>query len=297
MSTDGRYVAYLTNTQFRIRDTQLGIDIYTNLTSSAAISPDGSRLLYLSSANSLRVDQVATGSNLFSFNSSTPVQSSSQWSGDSRYVVFTGITNTSDTVTKVYVCDLTTSNITLISCNATNGGPPNAASDMPSISGDGRFITYRSYASNIVSGDANPVPKVYLYDRLAGTNAILCAAQAGSNPFPWISAPVISAGAENVAFLSVGSDLAPNDFNRVADAFAVRVLMRLQISPVVMPGATTTLAWQTVPARNYQVQYKDNLSDPLWQDLPVTISFVGNEAYVTVSADQPNRFYQVVETQ
>jgi Tol biopolymer transport system component len=303
MSADGRYVAYLTNSSYfplRIRDTQLGIDIYSNVMVFpstilyAAISPDGGRVLYLTSANSVLVDQVATGSNLFSFNSSTPVQSSSQWSGDSRYIVLVGTTNS---VNAVYLCDLAISNTTLISRNAINGGPPNAASDMPSISGDGRFITYRSYATNIVSGDANPVPKVYLFDRLAGTNAILCAAQTGSNPFPWISAPVISAGAENVAFLSAGPDLVANDFNRVADAFGVRVLMRLQISPVVMPGKTTTVAWQTVPARNYQVQYKDNLTDALWQNLPATISFVGNEAYITVPADHPNRFYQVVETQ
>jgi len=307
MSADGRYVAYSTNAQLRIHDMQLGIDIYTNppmytagIIPSAAISPDGSRVLFQTNTVSpqyVRVDQVATGANLLLFNSTTPVQGSGQWSGDSRYVVFTGVTNTSDTVNKVYLCDLVTTNFMLISRNATNGGPPNAASDMPVISGDGRFITYRSFATDIVAGDTSPVPKIYLFDRLAGTNAILCAAQTGSNPFPWISAPVISAGAENVAFLSVGSDLVTNDFNRVADAFAVRVLMRLQISPLVMPGATTTLAWQTVPARNYKVQYKNNLSDPLWQDLPAAISFVGNEGYVTVPANQPNRFYQVVETQ
>jgi hypothetical protein len=306
MSADGRYVAYGTNSQLRIHDMQLGIDIYTNppmytagIILSAAISPDGSRVLFQTNTVSpqyVRVDQVATGANLLLFNSTTPVQSSSQWSGDSRYVVFTGVTNTSDSVNKVYLCDLTTSNITLISCNTTNGGPPNAASDMPSISGDGRFVTYRSSATDIVAGDMSPVPKIYLFDRLAGTNAILCSSQTGSTPFPWISAPVISAGAENVAFLSVDPDLATNDVNRVADAFAVRVLMRLQITPVVMPGATTTVAWQTVPTRNYQVQYKNNLSDPLWQNLPATISFVGNEGYVTVPADQPNRFYQVVET-
>jgi hypothetical protein len=179
----------------------------------------------------------------------------------------------------------------------TNAGPANAASDMPSISADGRFITFRSSATDIVAGDTNPVPKVYLFDRVAGTNAILCAAQTGSTPFPWISAPVISAGAENVAFLSVGPDLATNDINRVADAFAVRVLIRIQIAPVVMPGKTTTLAWQTVPLRNYQVQFKDNLTDVQWQNLPATISFVGNEGSVTVPADQPNRFYQVVEAQ
>jgi hypothetical protein len=307
MSADGRYVAYMTNTQMRISDTQLGTDIYTNLmfttAASAAISPDGGRVLYQTTANStwypnsVLADQVATGSNLFTLNNTTPIQSSGQWSGDGRYVVLAGVTNTSDTVSKVYLCDLTTSQITLVSCNVTNAGPANAASDMPSISADGRFITFRSSATDIVAGDTNPVPKVYLFDRVAGTNAILCAAQTGSTPFPWISAPVISAGAENVAFLSVGPDLATNDINRVADAFAVRVLIRIQIAPVVMPGKTTTLAWQTVPLRNYQVQFKDNLTDVQWQNLPATISFVGNEGSVTVPADQPNRFYQVVEAQ
>jgi hypothetical protein len=45
------------------------------------------------------------------------------------------------------------------------------------------------------------------------------------------------------------------------------------------------------------VQFKNNLSDPQWQDLPVSISFIGNEGMATVPADQPNRFYRVVETQ
>ncbi len=300
MSVNGRYVAYQTNafgnTQLRIRDTQLGIDIYTNTTgiSSAAISPDGSRILYQTTANILNVNQIATGSNLLSFTDSTPVQSSGQWSSDGRYVAFVGVTSATN---EVYLCDLLTSNITLVSCDATTFGVPNAPSDMPVLSGDGRFVAYRSYATDIVTGDTNPAPKLYLFDRLAGTNSILSAAQTGSNPFPWISAPVISAGADNVAFLSIGSDLVSNDVNRVSDAFAVRVLYHIQVSPLAMPGATTTLAWQTVPTRTYQVQYKNNLSDSQWQTLSATISLVGNEGSVTVPADQPNRFYRIVETQ
>lgn len=299
MSANGRYVAYQTNgtsTQFRIRDTQLGIDIYTNTTGivSAALSPDGSRLLYQTSANVVRVDQIATGLNLLSFASTVPVQSSSQWSSDGRYVAFVGVTGATN---EVYLCDLLTSNITLVSCDAITFGVPNAPSDMPVLSGDGRFVAYRSYATDIVAGDTNPAPKLYLFDRFAGTNSILSAAQTGSNPFPWISAPVISASADNVAFLSIGSDLAPDDLNRVSDAFAVRVLYHIQVSPLALPGATTTLAWQTVPTRTYQIQYKNNLSDSQWQTLPATISFVGNEGYVAVPADQPSRFYRVVETQ
>ena len=178
-----------------------------------------------------------------------------------------------------------------------NGGVANAASDMPGISGDGRYVAYRSYATDIVPGDPNPAPKLYLFDRLSGQNAILSPAQTDAVPLPWISAPVISSGAENVAFLSAGSDLVTNDFNRTLDAFAVRVLYRIEMTPLSLPDGTTTLTWQTAPARTYGVQFKNNLNDLLWQDLPATISFVGNEGVATVPADQPSRFYRIVENQ
>jgi len=303
MSTDGRYVAYEgynTNTYTYtvvVHDTQLGRGIYTNSTTvtSGAISPGGSRVLYgKTSSNQVRVDQIATGSNLLSFSSAVSVQSSGQWSSDGRYVVFVGSANATN---EVYLCDLTTSNITLVSCNAVNSGVPNAPSDMPVISGDGRYVAYRSYATNIVNGDTNPAPKIFLFDRFSGQNLILSAAQTDTSPFPWISVPVMSAGAENVAFLSAGSDLVADDLNRVPDAFAVRVLYFIQITPVATPGGNTTLTWQAVPTRTYGVQFKNGLNDPQWQNLPAAISFIGNEGSVTVPADQPNRFYRVVETQ
>jgi Tol biopolymer transport system component len=299
MSADGRYVAYQTNqlNQLRIRNTQLGRDIYTNSATilSAAISPDGGRVLYRrTSPDQVSVDQIATRSILLSFSSTAPVQSSSQWSSDGRYVVFVGNTNATNAV---FVCDLATSSTTLVSCSAANGGVANAPSDMPVISGDGRYVVYRSYATDIVTGDTNPAPKIYLFDRFSGHNTILSAAQTDATPFPWISVPVISGGAENVAFLSAGSDLAANDLNRVPDAFAVRVLYRIQITPVATPGGNTTLTWQAVPLRTYGVQFKNGLNDPQWQDLPTSISFVGNEGMVTVPADQPGRFYRVVENQ
>ena len=299
MSIDGSYVAYQTNqlNQMRIRDTQLGRDVYTNSATilSAAISPDGSRVLYRrTSPDQVCVDQIATRSNLLTFSSTAPVQNSGQWSSDGRYVVFVGISNATNAV---FVCDLATSNITLVSFNAANFAVANAASDMPEISGDGRYVAYRSYATDIVTGDTNPAPKVYLFDRFTGQNSVLSPSQTDATPFPWISTPVISGGADNVAFLTAGSDLVADDLNRVPDAFAVRVLYRVQMTPVTAPGGTTTLAWQAVPFRTYGVQFKNNLSDPQWQDLPASISFVGNQALVTVPVDQPSRFYRVVENQ
>ncbi len=301
MSADGRYVAYQTNyptsQQVRIRDTQLGRDIYTNSATilSAAISPDGSRVLYRrTSPNQVCVDQIATRSNLLTFSSTAPVQKSGQWSSDGRYVVFAGNSNATNAV---YFCDLATSNITLVSFNAANFAVANAASDMPAISGDGRYVAYRSYATDIVTGDTNPAPKIFLFDWFSGQNAILSPSQTDATPFPWISVPVISGGADNVAFLTAGSDLVENDLNRVPDAFAVRVLYHIQMTPVTAPGGTTSLTWQAVPLRTYGVQFKDNLSDPQWQDSGATISFIGNEGMATVPADQLRRFYRVAETQ
>jgi hypothetical protein len=296
MSANGRFVSYfqtnLNLSQFRIRDTQLGVDIYTNVAgiTTALISPDGRRLAYhIGTSSSLFVDQIGTGSNLLSFSSAAGARS---WSSDSRYLAI----QTTETVGKVYLCDLTTSNFTLVSSNVV-GVAPSGASDTPVLSADGRFVAYRSYATNLVAGDRNPLSKIYLYDRLSGSNSIVSVSQTNSNTLPWISGPVISAGAENIAFLNMSSDVVSNDLNRVTDAFAVRVLFFTEISPVVASGATTTLTWQAVPTRTYAVQFKNNLNDPLWQPLPVSISFVGNEANVTVPADQPNLFYRVVETQ
>ena len=69
------------------------------------------------------------------------------------------------------------------------------------------------------------------------------------------------------------------------------------MTPVTAPGGTTTLAWQTAPSRTYGVQFKNNLTDPLWQDLGAGISFLGNEGLVTVPGNQPARFYRVLENQ
>jgi hypothetical protein len=51
-----------------------------------------------------------------------------------------------------------------------------------------------------------------------------------------------------------------------------------------------------MPGRNYQVQYKDDLSDPFWQVAAGAPSFTGNHGAFTVPVSQPNRFYRIVLT-
>lgn len=63
-------------------------------------------------------------------------------------------------------------------------GDPNGASTMPSISGNGRFVAFLSFASNLVAGDTNGTYDVFVRDRaVAGAISPLpgdgCAGSAG----------------------------------------------------------------------------------------------------------------------
>lgn len=359
VSADGRYVAYQSVNSpdpVQIHDMQLGMDVYTNgNTTSAVLSPDGTRLLYFrgTSPYGVYVDDVATHSNLFSFPSKVPIWGPGQWSSNGQFVAFVSTTNSlsggDNNTNKVYLADLQTGVATLVSVNYTHTGGANAASDMPVVSADGRWVAYRSFATNIVAGDLNPAPKIFLFDRLTGLNAVLSPAQTDSSAFPWIGMPVMSAGGQSVAFLSVGSSLVSGDLNRVSDAFTIGVdsdgdgipdywMMEyfshptgqagdlslasddaagdgisnlqayldginptnamqdfgLEILPVSPSDNTVTLVWSTTFPLNYQVQYKTNLSDPDWIDLPGSASIITNRAYLTLPADQSSRFFRVM---
>src|SRR5262249_49151924 len=47
-------------------------------------------------------------------------------------------------------------------------------SDMPPISADGRYVVFRSLASDLVPGDTNGYTDVFLHDRLASGFTVLC---------------------------------------------------------------------------------------------------------------------------
>ena len=79
---------------------------------------------------------------------------------------------------------------------------------------DGRFITYRSFASDLVPGDTNGVPDVFFYDRLAGSTSLLSLSAWGDYPANNRSGyPVFSGDSQTVVFQSWASDLASQDFN------------------------------------------------------------------------------------
>ena len=89
---------------------------------------------------------------------------------------------------------------------------------------DGRFVAYRSFASNLVPGDSNGVPDIFLYDRNSGATTQLTANQSGNASGANRSAnPFFSADGQTLVFQSAAYDLVTNDFNRNGDVFAVNL--------------------------------------------------------------------------
>ena len=182
----------------------------------------------------------------------------------------------------------------LISRNPNTLQPADGASDSPDISPDGRFIAYRSAATDLVAGSTNGIPQLIVYDQLTGSNTLLSTAATGTVSGDNRSlTPVFSADGRKLVFASWASNLATNDFNHFSDVFAFAFLY-VNVTPGGA-GQGPTITWPYVSGHSYQVQYKNNLTDSAWQQVPGTISINGNQAsMIDPAPSSSQRFYRVV---
>ena len=102
------------------------------------------------------------------------------------------------------------------------GEQGNDWSHQPSISADGRYVAFVSYATNLVEGDNNGESHIFVRDRVTGTTERVSVSSAGeeANQFSeeWFG-PYISANGRIVAFWSSASNLVPGDTNDRPDVF------------------------------------------------------------------------------
>ncbi|SBT03263.1 hypothetical protein ACCAA_100001 [Candidatus Accumulibacter aalborgensis] len=194
MSANARFVAFSSNGTLVASDTDASFDVYvkdmeTNTLTLASVAPDGSNL-----NGAFNVDMSSDGQ-FVTFLSGTDVQKplSLYWrnmetaevrlvslsatnspfgglqqssgpaiSDDGRFIVFQGLRAASASSfvdDGIRVWDRDTGQIALVS-KAIDGSL--ATGVEPAISGDGRLITFRSKASNIVSGDANGSEDIFV---------------------------------------------------------------------------------------------------------------------------------------
>ena len=109
---------------------------------------------------------------------------------------------------------------------AGSGAAANGDSSNPSISGDGRYVAFESYASNLGPADNGAIPDVFVRDLRSGRVFL---ASRGADGGPAANAPsadpAISADGRYVAFDSRGSNLSP------ADTLHLTSVFRYQLAP------------------------------------------------------------------
>ena len=99
------------------------------------------------------------------------------------------------------------------------GTTGNGNSFDPSISGDGRFVAFRSEADDLVPGDSNGRWDIFVRDRVAGTTEIVSVSSTGAQADHHSAETSISDDGRFVAFRSTASNLVPDDANNRADIF------------------------------------------------------------------------------
>ncbi|MEW6742621.1 MAG: hypothetical protein AB1486_07665 [Planctomycetota bacterium] len=95
----------------------------------------------------------------------------------------------------------------------------NANSDYPTISTDGRYVAFGSEASDLVPGDTNGWPDVFVHDMIAGTTECASVALDGTTGNDISAYQSISGDGRLVAFWSHATDLVTDDTNECGDVF------------------------------------------------------------------------------
>ena len=106
---------------------------------------------------------------------------------------------------------------------AADGTQANGGSSRPKISGDGRYVTYGSYASNLVPEDTNLREDVFVSDRQTMTTARVSVTADGTQANDGSSTPAISGDGRYIAHFSHASNLVVGDTNNFADVFVARM--------------------------------------------------------------------------
>ena len=149
-------------------------------------------------------------------------------SADGRYVVFASdarnlVHSTEPHLEEVFVRDRVAHTTRLVSVS-TSGRKGNDNSSDPSISADGRYVAFDSYATNLVRHDPR-AQDVFVRDLVAHTTRLVSVALRGRPANGDSMEPSISAHGRFVAFTSSASNLVPGlTFNRY------RVFVRDRVS-------------------------------------------------------------------
>lgn len=274
--------------------------------SRGSISPDGRYIPFAAGGSLYLRDRIAyTNQTLGGFNFSPGI--GLRFSANSRLLAYatTSPNSSGDTngVSDVYVYDAQAGTNLLVSRSCTWPGAGNGPSESPDISPDGRYVAYRSAATDIVPGDTNGQTDLFLYDCLTGTTTLLSpslfANATGNNAS---RTPTFWPNSQGLVFVSMASDLVAQDCNSSSDILAFSILSSgsvppfyVQLLPADPARAGLWLTWPAVSGRTYRGQFKSAVEQSDWQTLDLSPVIIGTHGYLGVASGGAARsFYRVV---
>jgi len=207
ISADGRNVGFMSGASNLVPgDTNSVADIFvhdrqTGVTQRVSVDSDGSEANGASDAPAL--------------------------SADGRFVAFTSdatnlVAGDTNSVADIFVRDRQTGVTQRVSVDSDGSEANGYSATPPTISADGRFVAFRSQASNLVPDDTNSVADVFVHDRQTGVTqrvSVDSNGNQGNASSGMIYTEVISADGRFVAFRSQASNLVAGDTNNASDTF------------------------------------------------------------------------------
>jgi len=203
-SADGRYVVFDSFSSNLVGDTNGHTDIFLKDLQTGAIQR-------------ISTDIADVQGNGSSYNATI--------SGNGRYVVFMSsasnlVAGDANGNTDIFIKDLQTGTIQCASSDAT-GAHGNGPSLNATISADGRYVAFESYASNLVVGDTNAFPDIFVKDLLIGgilrASTDVTGAQGNARSFN----ASFSADGSYLVFQSGASNLVADSNGGTSDIFRV----------------------------------------------------------------------------
>ena len=139
------------------------------------------------------------------------------------------VTGDTNGVSDIFVHDTQTNNTTIVSKH-TDGNIGNSFSYNPSISSDGRYVAFHSYATTLVDNDTNGYGDIFVHDRNVDEDGIFDETGAvsttlvsrhtdGTQADNRSYIPSISSDGRYVAFYSYATNIVDNDINGYFDIF------------------------------------------------------------------------------
>ena len=129
-------------------------------------------------------------------------------SNSGRYVVFDGFAPYQ--VSRVYVRDIVAGTTKLVSVGM-GGKATDGASYGRSVSDDGRYVVFGSFATNVVPGDTNGSRDVFVRDMVENTTTLVTVGLGGAIADSGSSGVGIAEGGRYVAFTSDAHNLVPGN--------------------------------------------------------------------------------------